>query len=360
MSLPSHQVRPLSVMAVAMMVSVTLLCLPSGARADEASDLSAQESSNSSQIAEQQAKATQLADESDQLSAQMQDLEAKATDTANKLQEAQQHVSDLVSYQYKTSNDADLLSILTSSSTFDELISRVTYYSKVTDSLTDAVDEVKAEQADLDSQKQQLTDLYTQNQQNRDEATQLVSQLTSENAQIDSRLSDIAAQQVAQQTAEEQAQQAAAQVQSDSSADAAEPAGDSGSTSAGSTDEGGSSSGGTSDGGGSSSGGQTDSSWSTGLASGYDPDEAGTSTATGIPFDWTTRTVAIPMRWSNFSSYFYRYVEISYGGTTITAQVTDCGGLPGRALDLSPACQRAFGASSSDDWGVRTVSYRFL
>ena len=72
--------------------------------------------------------------------------------------------------------------------------------------------------------------------------------------------------------------------------------------------------------------------------------------------------VAVPMSMPNYRSYFGRSVEISYGGRTVVAVVNDCGGLGGgsRALDLQPGVWRALGASSCFDWGVRTVSYRFL
>ena len=45
-----------------------------------------------------------------------------------------------------------------------------------------------------------------------------------------------------------------------------------------------------------------------------------------------------------------------------TVDLTDCGYMGGgsRGLDLTPAIFRAFGFGSADDWGLRTVSYRFL
>ena len=45
----------------------------------------------------------------------------------------------------------------------------------------------------------------------------------------------------------------------------------------------------------------------------------------------------------------------------MVATVNDCGGFGGsRVLDLQPGVWSALGASSCEDWGVRTVSYRFL
>ena len=96
--------------------------------------------------------------------------------------------------------------------------------------------------------------------------------------------------------------------------------------------------------------------WYTAVASAYDPNCNGdTVTASGIPLDWSTPTVASP--WIALGSY----VEISYNGMTVVAQVTDRGPyIGGRDLDLAPGVFYAFGFDSADSWGVRTVSYRIL
>lgn len=108
-------------------------------------------------------------------------------------------------------------------------------------------------------------------------------------------------------------------------------------------------------------------SWSTGIASAYggssDPytPNPGT-TANGSVCDDNSMGVAIPMSWPNYRSYFGRTVEISYNGQTVLATVNDIGGMGGgsRSLDLQPGVWKAFGFSSCLDWGLRTVSYRFL
>ena len=70
-------------------------------------------------------------------------------------------------------------------------------------------------------------------------------------------------------------------------------------------------------------------------------------------------TVAVPAERADLLG---KTVEIYYNGTTVTAKVTDTGGFAplGRDLDLAGGVWRALGASSTDEWGVRTVSYRFL
>ena len=107
--------------------------------------------------------------------------------------------------------------------------------------------------------------------------------------------------------------------------------------------------------------------WQTGTASAYggstDPytPNPGT-TATGDVCDDYSMGVAIPMSWPNCTSYLGRTVQISYNGTTVYATINDYGYMGGgsRALDLQPGVWKAFGFSSCNDWGVRTVSYRIL
>ena len=108
-------------------------------------------------------------------------------------------------------------------------------------------------------------------------------------------------------------------------------------------------------------------SWSTGVASAYggstDPytPNPGT-TATGAVCDDNSMGVAIPTAWPRYWEYLGRTVEISYNGQTVLATVNDTGGMGGgsRSLDLQPGVWKAFGYSSCLDWGLRTVSYRFL
>ena len=89
--------------------------------------------------------------------------------------------------------------------------------------------------------------------------------------------------------------------------------------------------------------------WSTGIASGAVCDDG-------------SMGVAVPMAWPRYWQYYGRTVEISYGGMTVLATVNDCGYMGGgsRVLDLQPGVWKAFGFSSCNDWGLRTVSYRFL
>ncbi len=104
-----------------------------------------------------------------------------------------------------------------------------------------------------------------------------------------------------------------------------------------------------------------DQGWKSGLASAYTiaDNTGGTATASGVELTEYSMTVAVPVSRRDLIG---KKVEIYYNGTTVTATVTDTGGFAplGRDLDLAGGVWRALGASSTDGWGVRTVSYRFL
>ncbi len=110
-----------------------------------------------------------------------------------------------------------------------------------------------------------------------------------------------------------------------------------------------------------------DGTWSSGVASAYciatNDDGSGnfgvSTTASGRALTDNGVTVAVP----ESQSYLLGSVcEICYDGKVVIATVTDTGGFAqyGRALDLAPGVWKAFGCNNISDWGLRTVSYRFL
>ena len=104
-----------------------------------------------------------------------------------------------------------------------------------------------------------------------------------------------------------------------------------------------------------------DEGWQQGTASAYTLacNDGYDATASGVRLTEDSMTVAVP---ASRTDLLGRTVEIYYNGVTVTATVTDTGGFAplGRDLDLAGGVWRALGASSTEEWGVRTVSYRFL
>lgn len=104
--------------------------------------------------------------------------------------------------------------------------------------------------------------------------------------------------------------------------------------------------------------------WKSGVASaygGYTDPGCGSITANGSRVTESSMGVAIPLAWGRRDLLGHK-VMISYGGKTVTATINDLGGMGGgaRALDLQPGVWRAFGFSSCNSWGLRTVKYKIL
>lgn len=104
-----------------------------------------------------------------------------------------------------------------------------------------------------------------------------------------------------------------------------------------------------------------DEGWQVGQASAYSlaTNTGWNATASGVKLTEHSMTVAVP---ADRLDLLGKTCEIYYNGMVVRATVTDTGGFAsyGRDLDLAGGVWRAFGASSTDEWGVREVSYRFV
>lgn len=338
----------------------------------------------------------QIAEEHAQLEAQVEELQGQIDDATQgvmdaqaAMQEGRGKLGEMLSYEYKTGG-ISLLEVVFGSQNLDDLIDNLQYVESVQAAQAQAIEEQKVlEQQfsdsldDLNAKKDAQMEALDEADQKSKEAAQVVESAQAQLSKAEDEAAKREAERLAalQKQAEElKAQQEAAAAEqetpaaseSDSQSDDTQ-ASDEGSNEGGSTggNGGGSSSGGASGGSGGSSGSGGDqatdpgSGWQTGIASAYGSKSDGTlggTTATGAIVTESSMGVAIPMSWPNYRSYLGRSVEISYGGMTVVAVVNDCGGMGGgsRSLDLQPGVWKAFGASSCYDWGLRTVSYRFL
>lgn len=368
------------------------LCMPFAAArpafADEVSDAQAA-------LDQAEERMAQIAEEHAQLEAQVEDLQGQIDDATQgvmdaqaAVQEGRANLGDMMSYEYKTGG-ITILEVIFGSQNLSDLIDNLQYAESVQEAQAAAIEEQKVlEQQftealdDLNAKKDSQMKALAEAEQKSQEAAQVVE---SAQAQL-SKAEDEAAKKEAarlaalQKQAEElkaQQEAAAADQQTPSSPDSgsadeggdSSSGGDNGSDTGSAGGNGGNSGGSGGSSGGSESGGgeatDPDAGWKTGVASAYGSKSDGTlgaHTATGALVTETSMGVAIPMSWPNYRSYFGRSVEISYGGRTVIAVVNDCGGMGGgsRSLDLQPGVWKALGASSCYDWGVRTVSYRFL
>ena len=310
-----------------------------------------------------QARLEAIATEHKALQKEADDLQARIDETSKQVLEAQQQVLEgretvgkTAVYQYRTGSTESLLTLLVEAQDFDELLRNLSYLDSI---LQHQSDEVAAQQErverfeaiaqELSQQKDAHEKKLAELEAKRAEAEQVVADATAklQNAQDDLAAHLAELQRAADALAAKQAAEAAI-AENANTINRGEVVGpntpvqpNTGSTSG----EG----------------------WMTGVASAYggstDPStpNPGTTATGAVCNDWSMG-VAVPMAWPNYRSYFGRTVEISYNGMTVYATVNDCGGMGGgsRSLDLQPGVWKAFGFSSCNDWGLRTVSYRFL
>ena len=309
--------------------------------------------------------------------------------------EGREVVGKMMCQEYTNDSLGEMITLVFSAQSFNDFLRRVDYATAV---MTAAADEVEAQKerkatyegvldelnTQRDEQQLRLTELDAKKQEAQRVVEEASANLDTAQAEEAARIQALAEQaaKLEQEQAQKQAEAevseswdtaeredtaAAAETAEDTSASSANAgAPDTGSQNAGASNAGSSNVGGSASSGGSVS---TDPSagWQSGVASAYGgSSDASTpnpgTTATGAICDDYSMGVAVPMSWPNYSSYLGRSVEISYNGMTVVATVNDCGYMGGgsRSLDLQPGVFKAFGFSTCQEWGVRTVSYRFL
>ncbi len=328
-----------------------------------------------------QAQLDEIAASYDALSAEIDDMQARIDDLAAQVMEAQQEVlagrellGQTAQYEYRSGTFSTMLSVILGSGSLEDLLRNVVYFSYIMKYHADEIATQKERQAhfeeladqlstEKDAQEEALAELEEQRaaaQKIVDDATAKLSSAQTTQSSTLAALQEQAARFLAAQEASEIAIAENANmidrqdVVSDDTPVAANP------DDVQSAD-------GDGDGDGDDSSKSAADGWLTGVASAYggstDPYTPNPGiTATGAVCDDTSMGVAVPMSMPNYRSYFGRTVEISYGGKTVYAVVNDCGYMGGgsRVLDLQPGVWKAFGFSSCYDWGLRTVSYRFL
>lgn len=361
--------------------SLTFACA-APSYADEVSDaqnaLSAAEARMSQIASEHEAlvkQAEELQQQIDEATQGVMDAQAAAQTGRNKL-------GIYATQEYKTGG-ISLIKVLLESQSISDLVNNMQYFDAIQEDQARQIAEQKQLEAtlndaldDLNKKKDEQVKAISDAEAKQTEAQQVVAQATAhlsdaQAAAEAARLAELQKQAEAlkaQQEAQSQTEQAPAE-ESKGAAEKAEESGNGAASNSGSQSSSGSSSESSNSNGSSSNNSNSSntntSGWQSGVVSAYGSTSDGTlgaHTATGAIVSESSMGVAVPMSMPNYRSYFGRSVEISYGGRTVVAVVNDCGGLGGgsRALDLQPGVWKALGASSCFDWGVRTVSYRFL
>ena len=337
-----------------------LVSLPLVAQADELDTVQAE---LGDKTAELQEITDRINASGDELAALDKEIDGLLDDIAERQElrgELQQQIFAISKVMYKNGAQLNLASIVTNAESLSDVLDRMEMRRKVLSEYADLVSEQERVRSELEVSYQKVS-------AQKDEQSAKLAELRSQQADLDSAVAELqnradeltAAQKAALEAAEEAERRAAEAAKADNTP-APKPAKDTSDDSK-EPDE-------------AKApepepepepAAETASGWQTGLASAYggssDDTVGDDPTATGTTVDDWSMGVAVPLAWGP-EAYYGRSVEISYGGVTVVATVTDCGGMNGgeRSLDLQPGVFKAFGFSTCDDWGVREVQYRFL
>lgn len=310
-------------------------------------------------VDELQAKVDEAATAYDEATAKVNELKAKIDESQAKIDEVtallpeqRDRAAMSMSSIYKMQQDTPgLVSLLLSAKDFSDFLTTYQYISAIQRSNSDDLNELVSTENELASAQQALAaakeEADNQQHQAQEAMNQAQTALNQLNAQISAQAAAEAAARENANTQQNQTPETASSSNSSNTSNDNSNAGtDTGKSDPGATD---------------GSEVETDGEWMIGYASAYSvaDNTGGNSTASGDILTDDSMTVAVPL---SQSCLLGRNVQIRYGGRTITATVNDVGGFAqyGRVLDLAGGCWKAFGCSSSHEWGVRAVQYRFL
>lgn len=356
------EMRVLGSRTMACMVGLALALAPAPAWAETSSEVREQAAAVQSELDELTSQIEDGEAKLEELQNQVDSLAEESVALQTKLIEDRDRLAQIVVTSYKENSDARVLALLLSSQTLDELISQAYYAQKVSNWQAECINQLNADKEELDVRMAKISKAKDEQEatieeldEKRDELDEKVAvliahaeQLEEEEREAARKAAEEAARKAEEERKAKEAREAAERERQEAIRKAQEAGDVPGNADAGD-----------------SSVTPPGSGWITCVASAYtiaDNDPPGsTATASGVPLDESVPTVAMPMSMSP-SRFYGRQIQISYNGMTVVATVTDCGAMGGgsRGLDLTPAIFRAFGASSADEWGLRTVSYRFL
>lgn len=309
-------------------------------------------------LAEAESRLAQISTEYAQLSDQVESMQVEIDGLADEVLEAQdamirgrEALGSAMQHEYRNNQTSLFLSVILGSQNLSEFAQNLDYVSQIMDHQSAEVEAQKELRANLEEKSTELT----QQKDQQEQALAILDQKQNEAQEVVSQMeADLEANSDALESLRRQAEEIKAPQESNPQSTPT-PAPTPSSSSSTSTSQAG------------NSNTSSDSGWRTGVASAYggssDPNTPNPgTTANGSVCDDYSMGVAIPNSWPNCRSYFGRRVEIRWNGMTVTAVVNDCGGMGGgaRSLDLQPGVFKAFGFSTCNAWGVRTVSYRFL
>lgn len=316
-------------------------------------------------LAEAQSKLSTLSTECTQLESEIAEMQVKVDELADQTFEAQEamyagqeSLGNAMVYDYRNNSMSALLDVFFGSDDLSQFTKGIDYISSIMDSQAEEIERQKVLRAELDEVSDELNKQKDEQEAKlgelelkRDEAQQVVDQVSEEVAANTEKLEELKAQAAA----------IAKSTQSTAVNTTGSTTGNTGSSSQGS------SGGVTNTGSVGTNGGWVapmSTSWNSGYATAYDL--PGNYTASGIVYTNDFKGVAIDVNTPGYRQLVnsHRKIEISYNGRTVYAQIIDGGGFAGygTSLDLMHAVYTALdpSATSAKYWGKHTVSYRLL
>ena len=172
MRITKSNIRPSRVL-VAGLVGCALVLggTPTAVHAQTSSDLQSQLEEAQAQLEEYNRAAAQAGADLDKASydldqtrQQIDEVEAQIEEKRAELAEAQGNLSDTLSTQYKAGS-VSLLDMVLGATSFDDLVSRVTYANKISDSFQSSISEVRELQEELEASQAELAEKEKQQEQ---------------------------------------------------------------------------------------------------------------------------------------------------------------------------------------------------
>lgn len=199
--------------SVAAMIGATAFAsVPTLALADTSAELQAQLDDANAHLNDLYDQASAMSEQVNQTQSDLDATNAEIEQKQGELEQAQAVLSSRVATNYKTGG-VSLASIIFDSNSFDDLVSRMYYASKVSESDAQAIQQVKDIENDLNSKKAEQQQLLADQQSQQDQLNAKVSETQSYVSSLDQQVQAKIAEEQAAYEAQQRAAQEAAQQQ---------------------------------------------------------------------------------------------------------------------------------------------------
>lgn len=196
---------------VAVALGATVLTgLPTLALADTSAELQAKLDEANAHLSDLYSQAEQVSEQVNQTQVDLDNTNSEIEQKQSELASAQDTLSKRVASNYKTGG-VSLVSILFDSTSFEDLVNRVTYASKVSDSDAQVIQQVKDIQNELNEKQSQQQQLLADQQSQQAELNDKVNEAQSYVSSLDQQVQDALAKEQAEREAQQEAERKAAE-----------------------------------------------------------------------------------------------------------------------------------------------------